>query len=502
MIVPSRNINQKVAVSVVYVAAMFMAIMDATIVNVAIPTLGREFHTSLAAVDTVSIAFLVSLAVFIPASGWLGDRLGGRRVLLGAVLLFTAASALCGQATSLGELVTFRILQGIGGGLMIPVGLAMLFRVFPPAERVRASSILVIPTALAPALGPVLGGLFVTDLTWRWVFYVNVPIGLAAWLFGVVFLGGEPQANPGRFDVPGFALSGAGLGLLMYGVSEGPVQGWHAPVVLGAIAAGAVLLAALTRAELRRRDPMIDLRLFGDRLFRSTSAVLMIASVAFLGALYLVALFFQDGLGYSALQSGLSTFPEALGIMAGSQLVSRVIYPAVGPRRIMVAGLLVVAAAIGLLGLVGAGTSLWYARLFLLLMGVGMSGVFIPSQAASFATITPAATGRASTLFNAQRQLGGAIGVALLTTVLAAVGPFSSVGHRVVPHLAAYHAAFLAAAAVAVLGAIAALTVSDDDAAETIVRRRRPHALGNVGASRPARDSGSSRPGEPVAEPA
>src|SRR5512142_854787 len=159
--------NQKIAVSVVFVAAMFMNIMDVTIVNVALPTLGREFHVRPDSVDTVAIGYLVSLAVFIPASGWLGDRFGGKKILLTAVVIFTAASALCGMATSLPELVGFRILQGVGGGLMVPVGMALLYRTFPPAERIRASSILVVPTAMAPALGPVLGGLFVTELSWR-----------------------------------------------------------------------------------------------------------------------------------------------------------------------------------------------------------------------------------------------------------------------------------------------------------------------------------------------
>ena len=182
------RISQKVAVSVVFVAAMFMSIMDVTIVNVALPTIGRDFAVSPTAVDSISIAFLVSLAVFIPASGWLGDRFGGKRVLLTAIVVFTAASALCGLASSLGELVAFRVLQGAGGGMLAPVGMAMLFRAFPPEERIRASAILTVPTTFAPALGPVLGGLLVTDLSWRWVFYVNVPIGVAAFAFGALFL--------------------------------------------------------------------------------------------------------------------------------------------------------------------------------------------------------------------------------------------------------------------------------------------------------------------------
>src|SRR6185312_13407019 len=169
-LVPAVHMNQKIAVGIVFVSAMFMNIMDITIVNVALPTIGRDFHIAPTAVDGIVIAYLVSLAVFIPASGWLGDRFGGKRVLLVAIAVFTIGSVLCGFAQNMTQLVVFRVLQGAGGGMMAPVGMAMLFRVFPPAERVRAAAILTIPTTMAPAIGPVLGGLLVTSLSWRWVF--------------------------------------------------------------------------------------------------------------------------------------------------------------------------------------------------------------------------------------------------------------------------------------------------------------------------------------------
>ena len=366
-----------------------MSIMDATIVNVALPTIGRDFAVSPTAVSSISIAFLVSLAVFIPASGWLGDRFGGKRVLLSAVVVFTVASALCGLATSLGELVVFRVLQGAGGGMLAPVGMAMLFRVFPPEERIRASAILTVPTTLAPALGPVLGGLLVTDLSWRWVFYVNVPIGAAALLFGLLFLRSVPQADPGRFDLPGFLLAGFGLGLAMYGVSEGPTKGWHQPDVLATIAAGVVLLAAMVIVELRHSAPIVDLRLLANRLFRSSNGVIILASVSFLGTLYAISLYYQDGRGLSALAAGLSIFPEAFGVMAGAQLASRFLYPRLGPRRHITIGLVGVAASIALLAVLGPTTSLWWARLLMFALGLSMGQVFVPVQAAAFATITP-----------------------------------------------------------------------------------------------------------------
>jgi EmrB/QacA subfamily drug resistance transporter len=479
--VAQPRISQKVAVGVVFVAAMFMSIMDATIVNVALPTIGRQFGVSPTSIDSIAISFLVSLAVFIPASGWLGDRFGSKRVLLIAIVVFTAASALCGIASSLGELVAFRVLQGAGGGMLAPVGMAMLYRVFPPEERLRAAAILTVPTTLAPALGPVLGGLLTTDLSWRWVFYVNLPIGVAAFAFGVLFVRESRQPHPGRFDLPGFLLSGLGLGLLMYGVSEGPVKGWHSPDVLATIAAGVVLLVAMVAVELRTTDPMVDLRLFGNRLFRSSNGVMVLGSVAFLGTLYAISLYYQDGRGLSALNSGLSTFPEAVGVMAGAQLATRWLYPLLGPRRNITGGLVGVAISIGLLGLLGPGTSLWWARLLMLTLGLAMAQVFVPVQAAAFATITPEATGRASTMFNTVRQIGGAIGVALLTTAIVTIGPVHIVGGHPVANLTAYRVAFVVAAAVALIATACSLTIRDSDAARTIPQRKsRPATRGQL----------------------
>ncbi|HXY27222.1 MAG TPA: DHA2 family efflux MFS transporter permease subunit, partial [Acidimicrobiales bacterium] len=253
--------SQKIAVATVFVSAMFMNIMDITIVNVALPTIGRDFHIPPTAVDGVVIAYLVSLAVFIPASGWMGDHFGGKRVLLAAIGVFTIGSALCGLAHNETQLVVFRVLQGAGGGMMAPVGMAMLYRVFPPAERVRAASVITVPTTMAPAIGPVLGGFLVTAISWRWVFFVNLPIGIAAVVFGALFLERSETHDAGRLDVRGFVLGGAGLGLLMYGVSEGPLQSWSSPEVVGACLVGAVLLAVFVFAELRTERPMVDLHL-------------------------------------------------------------------------------------------------------------------------------------------------------------------------------------------------------------------------------------------------
>ena len=463
------RISPKVSVSVVYVVAMFMTIMDATIVNVALPQLGREFGVPAAHVGSVVVGFLVSLAVFMPASGWLGDRFGTRRVFLGALVFFTFASALCGLAQTLTELIVFRILQGVGGGMMAPVGLAMLYRTFLPHERIRASRILVIPAAFAPAIGPVLGGLLVTDLSWRWAFYVNVPIGIAGFVFGLLLVREQRQEHAGRFDLPGFVLAGAGLGSTMYALSEGSAHGWTSASILSAAALGVALLVALVVVELRTSEPMIDLHLLTNRLFASTTLVIVLGTIAFLGSLFMVALFFQDGFGVSALQSGLSTFPEAIGVMAGAQIAGR-LYPRIGPRRLIGTGLAAVALTLALISLVSFDTSLWVMRALMFVLGLSMAHVFVPAQAAAFATVSPAATGRASTMFNAGRQLGGAVGVAILGAVVSAVGVTHVISGHVRPNAHAYHLAFLAAAGVALVACVLSRRISDADAAPSMRR--------------------------------
>jgi EmrB/QacA subfamily drug resistance transporter len=450
------------------VAAMFVNILDITIINVALPAIGEDFGVAPSELGTVAVGYLVSLAVFIPASGWLGDRFGSKKVFLAALAIFTGASALCGFAQSLDQLVLFRILQGVGGGLLTPVGMAMMFRAFQPEERVRASRVLMIPTAIAPALGPVLGGLLVDKVSWHWVFFINLPVGAVALVFGALFLKEHHEPGAGRFDLPGFLLAGVGFALLMYSLSEGPGKGWDSPLIIGTGIAGAVLLVSMVWYELRATEPILKLRLFGDRLFASTNTVSLLGSAGFLGLLYVYPLMGQQAFGWSALKTGLLTFPEAFGVMITSQIVSR-IYPKVGPRRLMSVGLAGIAASALMLSFTDQHTSPAIFVAILFFTGVALAFNMIPMQAAAFAKTKPEDSASASTLFSTQRQLGSALGIALLSTVIAAAGAFTAgPGGAVTPNLDAYRAAFYTAAGIALVGALVALTVRDKDAASTM----------------------------------
>jgi EmrB/QacA subfamily drug resistance transporter len=468
----SGRVPYKWIVAVIFVAGLFMDILDSTIVNVALPVLGRQFHASTASIEWIVLAYLLSLAIWIPASGWIGDRIGTRRTFLFALAMFTAASALCGQAHSLRELVAFRVLQGVGGGMLVPVGTAMLFRAVPPIERARASTVLIVPTVVAPALGPVLGGWLVTDVSWRWIFYVNLPIGAFAFAVGFLFLREEREGVAGRFDVPGFVLSGGGLALVLLALSRGPENGWRSPQVIVTGVAGVVMFALLVLVETRVRDPMLALRLFRERMFRNANVVLTLTYGSFIGVIFLMPLYLQSLRGFTALQSGLTTFPQAIGVIASSQFVGR-LYHRVGPRRLIVFGMLGMAAVTAPLAFVGLNTGLWTIRTIMFARGICMAFAFVPMQAATYANISAADTGRASAIYSTQRQVAAALGVATLGTVLLTRIHHATAGVTD-PHalargaLSGYHAAFLVGTILVALAALSALLIHDEDAAATM----------------------------------
>ena len=462
--------SQELVVVVTYTVGLYMTVVDNTIIYTALPSLARDFHVSLDAAQWVTLSYLLTLAVVIPSSGWIGDRFGTRRTFLLALVLFTGASALCGLSGSLIQLVIFRVIQGVGGGLIIPVGQAMLFRTWPPARRARAAGLVALGTSLGPATGPLLGGILTTYLSWRWCFFVNVPFGTIVLIIGVLFLAEHREPAAGRLDLPGFLLAGGGLVLVLYALSQAPVRGWGSPVIIGAGVAGLAALAGLVAVELRSKAPMMNLRLLHNRIFRTTVLVSVCSLGVYSGYLFLMPEFLQQARGASALSSGLTTFPGAVGVWTSSQIAAR-LYPRLGPRRMATGGLCGVITVFCVLGLaVGLDTSIWLIRLLTLCNGFGIGWCGIALQSSSFATISSADTGRASALFQTSTQVAGGIGVAVLVTVVSVSVPAGAIGAALVP---AFHHAFLTAAAMTVIAAGFALTIRDADAAGTM-RRREP----------------------------
>ncbi|MBT2412439.1 DHA2 family efflux MFS transporter permease subunit [Streptomyces sp. ISL-12] len=456
----SLRLSQRLVVPVVCVCVTFIAIVDGAITTVALPSIARQFELTTAALDGVVVVYPVCLAMAIPASAWLVERFGGKRVLLTALVGFLVSSTLCGAAADLGQLVAYRAVQGLSAGLLLPASAALLFSTFTASEQVRVSRYTIIPQQIAPAVAPILGGLLVDHLSWRWVFYVNVPVGLPAVLFGALFLAGHHGGRPGRFDLPGLLLSAAGLGTAMFGVCEGPNRGWSSDAVVVSLAAGAVLLAAAVVHELRVRVPLLKIRLFADRLFRDTNLLNLVGLVPILGAMYLGPLFLQQAQGRSASESGTATFPEAFGVLLTVQVVG-VLYARIGPRLIVGCGTAGVSVVLLLFATCDADTSLWTFRLYMFLLGLCMGCFFIPTTVASLATIDPRDLPHATTLNTVVRQTGGALAPAVVTTALVLGTPPAAVAD---PPVTAYQQAYLALAALAAITAVFAFTLPDGPA--------------------------------------
>ncbi|HRE03640.1 MAG TPA: DHA2 family efflux MFS transporter permease subunit, partial [Ilumatobacteraceae bacterium] len=462
-----REFEYKWVVTAVLVSALFLDILDTTIVNVALPTLVSEFGES--ATEWTVIGYTLSLAVFIPVSGWLSDRMGNKRIFMFAFGMFIVASALCALSQSVGQLIAFRVLQGVGGGMLTPVGMAMLFRVFPPAERARVAVVMMVPAMAAPALGPIIGGVLVTHLSWRWIFTINIPIGLLALAIGGTLLHEHREPTAGNFDLPGFLLSAIGFAGFVYGVSDGPRSGWTSPVVLITGLGGLAVIALMVVVELRRSTPMLQLRLLQDRLFRQTNLVSVMTTGSFMGIMFVIPLYLQSLRGMSAQESGLTTFPQAIGVAVASVIAGRV-YLRIGPRRLIAAGLAGAAIAIGAFAFITLGTSLWVIRGLMFARGFCMGFAFVPMQAASYATIAPADNGRAASIFSTQRQVAVSVAVAVFATVLATYVSYGAHGVIVNPDraLTGFHVTFMIAAGMAIVGSLVALMIKDSDAAGTM----------------------------------
>jgi len=477
--VGGRTFPYKYIVAVAFVLGFFMDILDTTIVNVALPTLRTEFGADVNTIEWVVTGYLLSLALWIPCSGWLGDRFGTKKIFVFALAMFTAASALCGAAWNIESLIVFRLLQGVGGGMLTPVGTAMLFRAYPPAERPRAASLTSSITVLAPAVGPLIGGSLVEFANWRWIFFVNLPIGIVGIWFSIRYLRDHTEPTAGSFDIPGFVLSGFGLAALLFGLAEAPIRGWTSPPVLSMLAAAVVMIVALVVVETRKRHPLLDLSLLTERAFRTPNVVSFLSFGSLMGLFFLLPQFLQGPAGYSPLHSGLTTAPQAVGVILSARLTGTYLYPRIGPRRLAMFGMAWTGLLTAAFYWVQVDTSPWWIRLLMILRGLGMGLTFIPLQAAAFAQITPEKSGRASALYSAQRQAGAAVGVAALATIFltrreALVGTLE--GAAALPQtVAAYHQAMMGAALMSIIGVVAASFIRDSDAAATMVRRVKPN---------------------------
>jgi EmrB/QacA subfamily drug resistance transporter len=446
---PHPRSRPAVVAAIAYIGAVGMTVVDNQIVNVALPSIAKATTSTLSGVQWVVVGYALSLAVVMPASGWIGDRFGTKRMFVCAVIGFTLASALCGVAETLVELVGARVLQGICGGLLTPLGTALLYRAFPAEQRARVARLVIVPILLAPTIAPMLGGILTSELSWRWVFYANLPVGASLAIFMAAYLKEYREDVRGALDVPALLASALGLTALLYGMSEGATEGWGSVRIVGAGVLAVVTLGWFARREFRSRHPVLDLRLLGDRLFRSSLVVIGLSSASFMGMLYVVPIFLQEADHQTPFGSGSTTFFEAIGVLVVSQTLAR-LYPRLGPRVMATVGSLAVVTTLIWMTRGTEQTSLWIVRIQMFLLGGANSVIMLAVQSSVLTNISHERTGHASAIFTTQRQTALAVGIAILTSVVASAGgsPF----HR-------FHMAFLVAIVLAGLAAVAAVTL-------------------------------------------
>jgi EmrB/QacA subfamily drug resistance transporter len=404
--------------AVVVLLGSIMAILDSTIVTVALPRLTDEFRTSFATIQWVTTGYLLALVMAVPLTGWAADRFGAKRLYLAALGLFLVGSMLAGLAWDVPSLILFRVVQGIGGGVLGPAGTTVLVKAAGPRRVSRAVSVLGVPMLLGPISGPILGGWLVDLAGWRWLFYVNVPIGVLAFVLAARFLEqGSPRPGE-RLDLPGLVLLSPGLALVIFGVSLGATGG-DGMVAAVMLAVGLSAVVGFVLRATRIRHALVDLRLFRSRSFAVSAAALSLFVVGFLGSGVLFPAYFLLARGESTLDTGLLLAPSGFGAII-TVLVCGRLADRIGPARIVPAGLGVILVGMAAFATVGAATPIWLLELAQFVMGLGMGAAMVPLLSSALGGLAERQVARASTLLTVLQQAFGAIGAAAVSIVLAA----------------------------------------------------------------------------------
>src|SRR5579863_5990574 len=412
--------------TLVIALGMLMAILDNTIVSVVLPQIARAFHTDFQTITWVGTGYFLANAAVIPIVGYLSDRIGTKTIFLISLALFTLGSGLCAFAPNEQFLIAFRVLQGIGGGAMLPLAMAIIFRLFGPTERAAAIAILMVPLLLGPAFGPTLGGYLATNFNWNAIFTINIPIGVVAFILSLFVLRNnkaEHEANDQKqtvskgFDILGLVLSMGAFTTLVYGINEAGSRGWGDTTVISFLIAGSVLLIAFIIVELRVKDPVMDVRLFRSYTFTMANILQWVTVAVLFGSLFILPLFFESVQGLSALTTGEILISQGLAMAVGLAIGGK-LYNRVGPRILAVSGLAI--AAISMIGFTRmdistTGTSL---QAWLILRGLGLGLVAQPLQTLAVSVVSNRQMAKASSLISSTKVVFGAVGVAVLTTFL------------------------------------------------------------------------------------
>jgi EmrB/QacA subfamily drug resistance transporter len=438
---------------------LFMIMLDNTVVNVALPSMRSSLHMSLSELEWVVAGYALTFAAFMLTGGKLADFLGRRLVFVAGLAVFTAASLACGLAPSGGFLIGARVVQGLGGALMNPATLSIIAATFPPRERGKAIGIWAGVSAMALAIGPLVGGILTEHVNWNWIFFINVPVGILGILSAPLFIEEtRDQSAVQRLDVPGLATSAIGLFSLTYAFIEANAHGWTSGRILGAFVVAAVSLVTFVVLELRQRVPMLDLSMFRNRTFSGANSAMLFVGLAMFGTFFYVSLYLQNVLKYSPVQTGASFLPMTLLIIALAPRMGA-LSDRFGSRWLVGAGMTLLAVMLFYYTQLGANETFWALLPGLLIGGAGMAMTMTPTTAAAMSAVAVDKAGVGSAVLNSARQVGGSLGIAVMGAIVASVTS-SSLQAGDTPQIAylnGFHDALRVGALLCVAGAVVAV---------------------------------------------
>jgi EmrB/QacA subfamily drug resistance transporter len=400
--------------------ALFMIMLDNTVVNVALPSIQRDLGIGLSELQWTVNAYALTFAVLMLTGGKLADFLGRRRVFIAGLAIFTASSLACGLATSGEMLIAARTVQGIGAALMMPATLSIISATFPVHQRGLAIGIWAGVSAMALAIGPLVGGLLTQHIDWSWIFFINVPIGVLAIVAARVLIRESRDTSADqRLDIPGLLTSGIALFALTFGLIEANDYGWTSPTILSLFTVAGISLVAFVLLELHQRVPMLDLSLFRSGTFAGANIVVLLVFLAMFGVFFFVSLYVQGILGYSPVQAGALFLPMTVLIMLVAPVAGK-LSDRIGSRWLIVAGMLLLATHLLLLSNLDVDSTFWNILPALILGGFGMSLTMTPATAAAIGSVPVTKAGIGSGVLNTFRQVGGALGIAVIGAIVAA----------------------------------------------------------------------------------
>ncbi len=454
---------------IVTTVGAFMTFLDTNIVNIALPTILRDFHSNLVNGQLVVAFYVMALGVVIPLSGYLGERIGMKRLYMLTLAAFVVGSALCGIAWNIQSLIFFRVLQGLGGGFEQPLGMAIVFTMITPMERPKFLALLGLPTLIAPILGPTLGGYIVQYASWRWVFLINVPVGLIDIVLAYYLLKETPIQSHLKLDKKGFVLSSIAFPCLLLGLSRGTDTDWTSPLAFAILAVGVAALIAFVKVELSASDPMLQLRLYADRNFKLSVIVQWIGIFSLFGLNFMLPIFLQSVYGMGAAETGRVLIP--MGIVAFITMnLSGKLYYTTGPRPLIVSGLFFLALTTVAWSLTDTNTSIPVIMIIVAGRGLGL-GLFAQMvQVVAYNAVPDGQMPRATSLVNVGQRMTSAFATAILTTVLvvslahsgAPAGTSVIEGTAPLPNMiTAFHYAFYLMTVMSLVGVVIAFFIHD-----------------------------------------